>query len=314
MILCNSKMSRPYLQIFYLCLLIVLCLSAFSVTRAYSSNDGSLKLEKIFNLPEEYGRVIYNKKGENNKRVYIIFQAHRSSVTGLSDRNTVQAQSDIYRIEEWLVQNENVQLLLPEGFFKSRDKDYGIPENGLPAATEKEVSIHPLGDEALKSHLSDTSEFVNADKLLYRFSNLRFQQIENRELYFEVYRYLSDLKDDPGQLDDRKSSRIARLQSKRNARLLQNLPRVIEEEYETGRIGTRRAIFTIGLAHAPDIIRFVEENRIEGRLLESEDQEKRHKLNLAESGYHVTMIMPRALMDIADRFALNAADDNLKLY
>ncbi|MFP3983495.1 MAG: hypothetical protein ACLFV2_07380 [Desulfurivibrionaceae bacterium] len=246
--------------------------------------------------------------------MYIIFQAHRSSVTGLSDRNTVQAQSDIYRIEEWLVQNENVQLLLPEGFFKSRDKDYGIPENGLPAATEKEVSIHPLGDEALKSHLSDTSEFVNADKLLYRFSNLRFQQIENRELYFEVYRYLSDLKDDPGQLDDRKSSRIARLQSKRNARLLQNLPRVIEEEYETGRIGTRRAIFTIGLAHAPDIIRFVEENRIEGRLLESEDQEKRHKLNLAESGYHVTMIMPRALMDIADRFALNAADDNLKLY
>lgn len=262
--------------------------------------QAAFKTGDLSDFPEEYGKVVYTKEGEGRKQVYIIFQAHRSSVTGLNNRATAEAQSDIYRIQEWLVRNEDVQLLLPEGFFRKSARSKSNIKSA--SAHEAEISVYPLEDDDLMRLLSDTSEFVSADKLLYQHSNIRLQQIENRELYFEVYRCLSGTR---WSSDPSASTRLGFLQSKRNAHLLQKLPEVIEEEYETGRIGSRKAIFTIGLAHAPDIIRFVEEQRIAGRFIESGGSGEKHELKLAKNGYHITMIIPRALIAVSDQLALN---------
>lgn len=255
------------------------------------------------NLPKKYGKIIYRTPGTKDRRIFIVFQAHRSSVNGRNSRVIVEAQSDIYRIEEWLVQRQNVELLLPEGFFQKKGASGEGPDvEPASSAGEGGVRIRPLEDATLRRRLSDATEFMNADRLLSRSSNIRLRQIEDRELYFEISRSLSGLKKSGSSLENQGRNRLDRLQKKRSARMLQKLPRIIEEELEAGRIGSRRAIFTIGMAHAPEILGFVKKGRIAGRFLEQNDPAAMRGLNLTESGYQIAMIVPDALLDMLDSF------------
>ncbi len=299
------KKYKIFLNTVCICICIFLIISTFSIPEI-RSDRACLKNKEKLNLPKQYGRVIYNKQGEPNKEVYIIFQAHRSVTTGENNQLTIKVQSDIYRIEEWLVRNKKVQLLLPEGYFKKETHKKGEKSKVKSGcSTDQKISIQPIDDLTLERELSDTAAFMNADKLLYRSSSVRIQQIEDKNLYYKVHGYLTKLKDLPQCSKERKYSRLVYLQDRRTAHLLQKLPQIIEKEFQKGVIGSRKAIFTIGMAHAPQILRFVNKNYIAKPLVKSSNPKKMHKLNLIEKGYQVIMIMPKTLIKISDQFGLS---------
>lgn len=296
--------TNLFWQVLTACLLFFFGSTAVFVPTSSSHTGDPAEYSGSLNIPSQYGEIVYTKPGHGKKHVYIIFQSHRSSLTGLNNSDTVQAQADIYRVQEWIVRNENVQLLLPEGFFsKKSTKSREQSSNANDASFNNEkVTVHSLDDESLQKRLRNTKEFVNADKLLYQSSNIRIQQIEDRELYFKVRGFLSELMEKDSMESDQKKSELVSLQRKRSATLLQRMPEIIEKEYKKGRIQSRKAIFTIGIAHAGDIIGFIKDSNV--TLFADGKTTKQHKeeLKLAAKGYHVTLIMPASLMSQAHSF------------
>ncbi len=131
-------------------------------------------------IPEGLGKVIFQIPGNGDKEVYIIGQSHRSAISGANGTHTVKAQAELYRIGEWLVQNENVRLLLPEGFFK-RSPAVSIKKASL--SDSDPVKAAPLDDQTLEEKLADTNVFVNADMLLKANFDIQLQQVEEPEIY-----------------------------------------------------------------------------------------------------------------------------------
>ena len=70
-------------------------------------------------MPAEYGDVVYQLNPEKPDQVFIIGISHRDSLTLANDANTSNVQAEVYRIGEWCIRNEGVELLLPEGFFRN---------------------------------------------------------------------------------------------------------------------------------------------------------------------------------------------------
>ena len=221
-------------------------------------------------LPAEYGQVIYQSKPLSEQRIYIIGQSHRSSLTGKSGPKTIQSQAEIYRIGEWLIEQKNVELLLPEGFFK-RSSSAQAPQRNSAA-----IARLSLATATLKEQLGNPERFVNADLLLSSNYNLCLSQIEDESLYRDISQVLAKLQQDHNfaTLCD-----LNRLQEQRTLKILQNIPHAVENAFHAGQISSRKAIFTIGLAHIKDII----------ATLESAS-------SWAED-YGVTIIIPRALLD-----------------
>jgi hypothetical protein len=82
--------------------------------------------------------------------------------------------------------------------------------------------------------------------------------------------------------------------------MLQNIPEVVEEAFQTGRIDNRRAMFTIGLAHVGEIINILQHGSLrlppaKSDLAEGEMSET--TLKLLDQGYGVTVIIPRTLAE-----------------
>jgi hypothetical protein len=73
----------------------------------------------ILNIPVEYGEVIYRFNEKSPNQVFIIGISHRDALTCLNGDNTSKVQAQIYRIGDWLIHSQGLELLLPEGFFKS---------------------------------------------------------------------------------------------------------------------------------------------------------------------------------------------------
>ncbi len=221
-------------------------------------------------LPDEYGSIIYRQGERFPGQIYIVGQSHRSAVTGENGPDTLRSQIEIYRIGEWLLGQRNVELLLPEGYL--RKKDISSAGSISPAAEPAH-----LDNQTLLNRLSDTRRFVNADMLLKSYCNIRLGQVEDRGLYGEVRRLLEQTID--GGVEESMAELVA-TQKKRTEAMVRNIPGVVEEAFESGRICSRRAIFTIGMAHLRDII----------EMLEGEGP-------LPEQGYGVTVILPRTLAD-----------------
>ena len=70
-------------------------------------------------LPPQYGRVIYQLNEKSPNQVFIIGLSHRDTLTCLNGDNTSKVQAEVYKIGDWLIHNQGLELLLPEGFFKS---------------------------------------------------------------------------------------------------------------------------------------------------------------------------------------------------
>lgn len=261
----------------------------------------------LLKIPAEYGTVIYRKKGNPNRHLYIICQSHRNAHTGANGTNTVAVQAEIYRIGEWLVKNENVDLLLPEGYFC---RDGGAKGTIRQAAfRSKDFVPHSLDDATLQADLNDTSVFVNADKLLRESYHLKLQQVENRKLYFAVLNVLYH-SGNQGELDNADFQRLSYLQEKRSAAMLQAIPGAIEREVQEKNV-PRKAIFTIGMAHMDAILRFLKEGKIviDSPLATEEGAPK--GLNLFKEHYTVTVILPRVLAE--DREAMRVANLDMAL-
>jgi hypothetical protein len=94
-------------------------------------------------------------------------------------------------------------------------------------------------------------------------------------------------------------SRLAGLQDERTTVMLQNIPDIVEEAFQTGRIENRKAMFTIGLGHVSEIIRFLQSGSLRrpGGSDPAEAEISQATLKLLEQGYGVTIILPRTLAE-----------------
>ncbi len=255
-------------------------------------------------IPSEFGQVVFHKEGAGNKHLYIIGQSHRSAASGLNGPNTVRSQADIYRIGEWLIRHAGVELLLPEGFFRRPGSAGQIP---FQRASLAEAQAYDYA--TLEAKFADTSVFINADMLLRSNYQVGLQQVEDREIYQRVGEFMQRARNAGNNIDVQAFNReLNFIQEVRTAAMLQNVPQAISGEFSQGNISNQRALFTIGMAHISEIIRFFRQGHIEipsPALPERTYDDYRAALNLLNEGYGVTIILPRTLLE--DQEALRMA-------
>ncbi len=270
-------------------LLIFLCFFGLLTVPVFASNPASLA-EDALSLPAEYGRVIYQKNSGAEDQIYIIGQAHRSGVSGINGENTVQTQLEIFRIGEWLVKKRNVGLLLPEGFFCKNSSG----QAAVTVIASQRTDAPSPDDESLRERLLETNTFVNADTLLKTNYNLCLGQVEDEKLYREVAVFLRRLGDARGAVDPALYDQLDLFQKQRTAVMLQNIPTVTESVFQQGAIQSKRAIFTIGMAHVPEIVEFLQRGEVESV---GGSQNGSASLALLEREFGVTVILPKTLAE-----------------
>ena len=271
-----------------LTLLGILSLSATSSMASASLNAVPGGFAAAAGLPGELGEIIYQKNPESTIQVFIIGNSHRSSVSGDNGIHTVPAQAQTYRIAEWLIRQQQVELLLPEGFF-GRQARTGIPE----------ATVRRDGP-TLEEILTDTSTFINADLLLHRNYGIALHQVEDRDLYRHARDFLHSGLKSGNRLLDPFGLELGYLQERRSAAILQKIPAVINAEYRQGHIAQPRAILTIGMTHLDEIIKFLKTERIEVAappIGASGFQDYSETLDLFAQQVGVTVIVPRTILD-----------------
>jgi len=249
-------------------------------------------------IDPEFGKVIFHRDGQEQKQIYIIGQNHRSAITGKNDKKTLQAQLEIFRIGERLIRQNQVELLLPEGFF-TRNPAHMNPEEDRNSisGTNRQFPARP-DDETLRGKLADHRTFVDAAKLLNTEYHVPLAQVEDRDLYRAVAKSFQDLAIEKGDLDPAQVNRLLCYQERRTAAILQNIPSVVENEYGPGAIHNKQCLFIIGMAHIAEIIHFLEQERIElTPLPEDLDQVEPCELSLLKENYGITIILPRSLAE-----------------
>jgi len=255
-------------------------------------------------LPDDYGKVVcrYNEKSPN--QLYIIGMRHRDTLTRSNESLTPRIQAEVYKIGEWLIQNQGVELLLPEGFFKEGSKQIGGKKVQV-----KRVPISPEGMniEFLEQRFSDDSKFINAEMLLRKNFSLPLKQVEDRDLYQIVYENIRLLVDSNENME--KSflirSDLDYHQKKRVGTMLQKIPGIVNEEFREGHIDDKKALFTIGLSHIPDILKYLEERKItvlSPLFTPVKYEDYIDELNLAKENFGISVILPRTLIN--DREAM----------
>jgi hypothetical protein len=228
-------------------------------------------------------------------QVFIIGNSHRSSASGANGSHTVPAQVQTYRIAEWLIRQQQVELLLPEGFFGHQEG------TGTFEATVR------LDGPTLEEALSDTSTFINADLLLHRNYGIALHQVEDRDLYRNAREYLLSGLQSGSSFCAPFGLELEYLQERRSAAILQKIPAVINDAYRQGRIAQPRAILTIGMTHLDEMIKFLKMGRIEIPAPSSGTSDftpHSETLELLANQVGVTVIIPRALLDARERIYL----------
>jgi hypothetical protein len=285
--------------------LLFLLLTLFSfLLPTFSNAETNLK------IPVEYGEVIYQFNEKSPKQIFIIGISHRDSLTCLNGNNTSRVQAEVYKIGDWLIHNQGLELLLPEGFFKSistkiEKKNINPQKRGNTCAS--------LDMKILEEKLSDDKTYVNAEMLLKENHPLRLRQVEDKGLYDAVRNNLLKLGscgNDLGHYSLLKSE-LDYLQERRTAVMLQKIPEMVEEEFGQGNIKCRKAIFTIGMSHLNKIIRYLNENRIKiyAPLFVSKGNEDYiAQLNLQKGNFGASVIIPKTLATDQKILEINKLD------
>ena len=240
-------------------------------------------------LPEQFGKIVYQSNSAAESNLYIIANGHRSAITGKNAAQTLQAQIETYRIGEWLISQNRVELLLPEGFFGKLWEPGGFAS-----------SSGRLDNQSLHDSLADTTVFVNAELLLHQEYGISLNQVEDRELYSQTRDHLR-----ASLTRDRRRSAIfnpelSYLQKYRTASLLQSAPTVIDNAYQQGKISAPNAMLTIGLSHLEAIIEFLQSGEINISGLQTPSRSYpslETKLDRFSQRVNVTVIVPRTLID-----------------
>ncbi|HKJ65570.1 MAG TPA: hypothetical protein VJ969_09215, partial [Desulfopila sp.] len=224
-----------------------------AVQNGHAAVEPSTEPRENLNMPWEYGEVIYRINPESNKQLYIIGISHRDSSTGANGSTTVKAQKEIYRIGEWLKKSAQMDLLLPEGYFNETE-------------CTDELSRPVMGAEGLAEQVIDSAQleqklaadaFTNAEMLLMEYLSFSACQVEDKAIYRAVRSSLDKLSSAGSRRGEFRKAieEIRYLQEVRTAQLLQDIPDIIESQFDYGVIGKRSAMFTIGLNHIKHIFR-----------------------------------------------------------
>jgi len=249
-------------------------------------------------LPEAYGEVVcrYNEKSPN--QLYIIGIGHRDTLTSANGRYTSRVQAEVYKIGEWLIQNQGVELLLPEGFF--------VESHTKTAKRKVQGRLLPTlpGDrniEILEKIFSDELAFINAEMLLRENFSLPVKQVEDRDLYQAVY---ENIRLPAGSKENMEKNFLIRSeldyhQKRRIGAMLQRIPQVVNEEFLEGHIDSKKALFTIGLSHIPNIIKYLEERKVtvlSPLFTPVKYEDYVDELNLEKENFGISVIVPRSLI------------------
>ncbi len=252
------------------------------------------------NLPEtftDFGEVIGRFNENPSRQLFIIGVIHRDSLTRNTRSHTTKVQTEVYKIGDWLIHRNGVELFLPEAFFTLKTSK---PE-GRKVASEEKPRCSGLTDiETVERRLADDKTFLNAELLLREYHPLILRQIEDKASYDTVRKRTLDLLRNGKSSADRLAlkSELDVLQGKRTAAMLQRIPGVIEDEFTRGNIKTRKAVFTIGLSHIQGILRTLKERRIgisSPPSTSPQNPETLAELKLHEENYEVTVILPQTL-------------------
>jgi hypothetical protein len=242
-------------------------------------------------IPSEYGQVIYRSNAKSDHHLYIVGMSHRDTFTRANGNITVQSQIEVYRIAEWLIQNEGLSLLLPEGFFSSK-KEADVPYKNAAGLS--------LDASTLERRLGDDSVYTNAEMLLMDSYPVRSLQVEDMEFYNSVterVRLLEENRNDPYQYLFTMSS-LKYLEARRVAAMLQNIPPAIASRLRNQNVKNQKALFTIGMNHISEIIEFIKRDRIKiDAPAFSAFDDYAADLTLSEENYGITIIIPRTLAD-----------------
>jgi hypothetical protein len=261
----------------------------------------SIAAAGLSKIPAEFGKVIYRCHKRSPNQLFIIGIGHRDALTRLSVNNISRIQAEVYKLGEWLIQNEGLELLLPEGFFSSnsikieKKRVKGEPGKGRSGAESLDI-------KTLEEKLSDNKTFINAELLLKQNYPLTMKQIEDKNSYRAVGSCLQRLVNTGGDACDylQVKSELDYLQERRTAAMLQRIPEIINAEFQRGNIRAKKAIFTIGLSHLPKIIKYLNENRItiySPLLAPNRSEDYLAGLNLRKENFGVSILIPRRLAD-----------------
>jgi len=270
-----------------------------------------LHAETNLDIPAEYGETIYRLNEKSPNQIFIIGISHRDALTCLNGDNTSKVQAQIYKIGDWLIHHQGLELLLPEGFFKRSSTKLEKTNANVP---KREGNCASLSMEALEKKLSDNKIYVNAEMLLKENHLLRLRQVEDEELYEAVRNHLMKLascRDDSSDYS-RLKSKLESLQAKRTAAMLQRIPQIVDEEFLQGNIKNKKAIFTIGMFHLHEIIFFLNEAAVMPRAPLSASNGKGGplaQLNLQKENFGVTVILPRILAKDQKILEMNELDE-----
>ncbi|HMK51826.1 MAG TPA: hypothetical protein VK551_04910, partial [Thermodesulfobacteriota bacterium] len=137
-----------------------------------------LRAETDLKVPVEYGAVLCRFNEESPNQIFIIGISHRDSLTCLNGENTSRVQAEVYKIGDWLIHHQGLELLLPEGFFASNTGKAGKENRKI---VEKRSDCTELSDlKVLQAKLSDNRTYVNAEMLLKENHPLRLRQVEDK--------------------------------------------------------------------------------------------------------------------------------------
>ncbi len=200
---------------------------------------------------------------------------------------------------------------MPEGFFKSLSTRVEKKNN---RASERAGSCAFLDRNALEKRLSDNAVYVNAEMLLKETHPLRLAQIEDKELYDAVRTNIVKLVNHQGSASDCSfvSEKLGYLQEKRTAAMLQKIPKVVDAEFQEGNIKSKKAIFTVGMFHLHEIIRFLNQNRIvihAPLFVSGTMKDDNSELNLSKENFGVSVIIPRTLASDQKTLEINELDE-----
>ena len=249
-------------------------------------------------VPSQYGEVIYRFNEESPNQIFIIGLSHRDSLTCLNGDITSKVQAEVFQIGDWLIHNQGLELLLPEGFFKSTSTK--IQKKSISTA-ERENSCAAYDMKTLEKRLSDNKVYVNAEMLLKETHSIRLRQVEDKALYDAVRANILKLATNGIACDySAVNSELEYLQERRTAAMLQKAPEIINDEFQQGDIRSRKAIFTVGLYHIHEIIRFLNENKIiipAPKPASTGMKDYAAELNLQKENFGVSIILPKILSE-----------------
>ncbi len=255
--------------------------------------------EPALRIPPQYGRVIYRINEKSPNQLFIIGLSHRDTLTCLNGDNTSKVQAEVYKIGDWLIHSQGLELLLPEGFFTSVSTKI---KKKNTSATDTPNSCALLDIKVLEERLSNNKAYVNAEMLLKETHLLRLRQVEDKKLYDAVRDDLVKLVSCRNGSSDYAllKSRLDYLEEKRTAAMLQKIPGIIEDEFQQASIKNRKAILTVGTYHLHEIIRYLNENRIiihAPQPASNGTEDYNSEVTLLKEHFGVSVILPKTLAD-----------------